>query len=255
MPPGLASLGELGAAVRIKRVSTLWLSAGLFREMVDTESASLRGLRQLLAGGDILSVPHVEKALRDLPDCRLINGYGPTEGTTFTCCYTVRRDEPLGTSVPIGRPIANSRVFILDRNRAPAPIGVPGELYIGGDGLARDYLRRPELTAERFIPSPFGEDGEERLYRTGDRSRYRADGTIEFLGASTTRSRSAAFAWSREKSSRLSFRTLPCGSCCRRAGASVRRPAAHRIPSPGSGGTEERPGAEGLPQAESAPTS
>ncbi len=182
MPPGLASLGELGAAVRLKRVSTLWLSAGLFREMVDTESASLRGLRQLLAGGDILSVPHVEKALRDLPDCRLINGYGPTEGTTFTCCYTVRRDEPLGTSVPIGRPIANSRVFILDRNRAPAPIGVPGELYIGGDGLARDYLRRPELTAERFIPSPFGEDGEERLYRTGDRARYRADGTIEFLG-------------------------------------------------------------------------
>ncbi len=181
MPPGLPSLGELGAAVRLNRVSTLWLAAGLFREMIETESPSLRGLRQLLAGGDVLSVPHVEKALRDLPGCRLINGYGPTESTTFACCYTVRRDEPLGASVPIGRPIANTRVFILDRNRTPVPIGVPGELYIGGDGLARDYFRRPELTAEKFIPSPFGK-GDERLYRTGDRARYMADGTIEFLG-------------------------------------------------------------------------
>ena len=182
MPPGLRSAGELGAAVRRNRVTTLWLAAGLFREMLETESQSLRGLRQLLAGGDVLSLPHVEKVLRDLPDCRLINGYGPTESTTFACCYTVRRDEPLGTSVPIGRPIANTRVFILDRNRIPVPIGVPGELYIGGDGLARGYFGRPELTAARFVPSLFGKDGEERHYRTGDRARYRADGRIEFLG-------------------------------------------------------------------------
>jgi aspartate racemase len=182
MPPGFLSLEELGAAIKRHKVSTLWLTAGLFHQMVETQIDGLRGVRQLLAGGDVLSVPHVERVLRELPDCRLINGYGPTENTTFTCCHTVRRDEPLGASVPIGRPIANTRVFILDDWRQPVPIGVPGELYIGGDGLARDYYRRPELTAQRFLPNPFGGEGEKRLYRTGDRARFRADGTIEFLG-------------------------------------------------------------------------
>ena len=182
MPPGLPSLDELGIALERYRVSTLWLTAGLFHQMVDSQIESLRGVRQLLAGGDVLSVPHVEKALRELPDCRLINGYGPTENTTFTCCHALRRDQPLGGSVSIGRPIANTCVFILDRNRQPVPIGVPGELYIGGDGLARDYFRCPELTAEKFVVDPLGGDREKRLYRSGDRARYRPDGTIEFLG-------------------------------------------------------------------------
>jgi aspartate racemase len=182
MPPGLASLEELGAAIKRHKVSTLWLTAGLFHQMVETQIDGLRGVRQLLAGGDVLSVPHVERVLRELPNCRLINGYGPTENTTFTCCHTVRRDETLGASVPIGRPIANTRVFILDHWCQPVPIGVPGELYTGGDGLARDYYRRPELTAQRFLPNPFGGGGDKRLYRTGDRARFRADGTIEFLG-------------------------------------------------------------------------
>ena len=182
MPAGPPSLEELGAALTRYGVSTLWLTAGLFQQMVDTHIGSLRGLRQLLAGGDVLSVPHVEKALRELPECRLINGYGPTENTTFTCCHTVRRDESQGTSVPIGRPIANTRVFILDRNRQPVPIGVTGELYVGGDGLARDYFGRPELTAETFVPDPFGGSPGARLYKTGDLARYRGDGEIEFLG-------------------------------------------------------------------------
>jgi amino acid adenylation domain-containing protein len=182
MPPGLPSLEELASAVKRHGVSTLWLTAGLFHQMVETQIDGLRGVRQLLAGGDVLSTPHVEKALRELPECRLINGYGPTENTTFTCCYTVRRDESLRGGVPIGRPIANTRVFILDRRMHPVPIGVPGELYIGGDGLARDYLRRPDLTAQKFVPNPFATGTPERLYRTGDRTRYRADGTIEFLG-------------------------------------------------------------------------
>ena len=182
MGPGLPSLEELSGALRRYEVTTLWLTAGLFHQMVETQMEGLRGVRQLLAGGDVLSVPHVEKVLRELPDCRLINGYGPTENTTFTCCHTLERDVPLGASVPIGRPIANTQVFILDRKGQPVPVGVPGELYIGGDGLARDYLHSPELTAQKFVPSPFGDDGEKRLYRTGDRTRYRADGTIEFLG-------------------------------------------------------------------------
>ncbi|MGE5275910.1 MAG: amino acid adenylation domain-containing protein, partial [Acidobacteriota bacterium] len=182
MPPGAPSPAAVGEAVERLGVSTLWLTAGLFHRMVETELERLRGVRQLLAGGDVLSVPHVERALRELPHCRLVNGYGPTEGTTFTCCHTVSRDEPVGASVPIGRPVANTRVFVLDRHRQPVPIGVPGELYIGGDGLARDYFHRPELTAERFVPDPFGAGPQDRLYRSGDRVRYRPDGTIEFLG-------------------------------------------------------------------------
>ncbi|MEP6769656.1 MAG: amino acid adenylation domain-containing protein, partial [Acidobacteriota bacterium] len=183
MPPGLPSLEELGEAVRRFEVSTLWLTAGLFHQMVETEISSLRGLKQLLAGGDALSPAHVAKALQELPDCRLVNGYGPTESTTFACCHAFDRNESLAPPIPIGRPIANTRVFILDRNRQPVPIGVAGELYIGGDGLARDYFRQPELTARKFVIAVLpGLDAPERLYATGDRARYRPDGVVEFLG-------------------------------------------------------------------------
>ena len=177
---GKPSLEELAEAIKANGVTTLWLTAGLFHLMVDNHLHDLRGLRQLLAGGDVLSVPHVEKVSRELPNCRLINGYGPTENTTFTCCYTVG-DSSVNGSVPIGRPISNTFVYVLDRFMNPAPIGVPGELYIGGDGLARGYLNRPDLTAERFVPNPFADDGT-RLYRTGDLARYRSNGEIEFLG-------------------------------------------------------------------------
>src|SRR5581483_224947 len=118
----------------------------------------------------------------ELDGCQLINGYGPTETTTFACCWPVTPDGLTGASVPIGRPIANTRVYVLDRQRQPVPIGVPGELYIGGDGVARGYLNRPELTTERFVPDPFGADPGARLYKTGDLVRYRPDGTLEFLG-------------------------------------------------------------------------
>jgi amino acid adenylation domain-containing protein/non-ribosomal peptide synthase protein (TIGR01720 family) len=180
-PPGLLSLAELGAVVAEGGVTTMWLTAGLFHRLVDDGLAALAGLRELLAGGDVLSVPHVERVLRALPGCRLINGYGPTEATTFTCCHAIVRHRPLGASVPIGRPIANTRVWIVDDHGAPAPVGVPGELVIGGPGLARGYWRRPELTAERFV-SGWVQGVPERVYRTGDLTRRLADGTIEFLG-------------------------------------------------------------------------
>ena len=182
MLPGTPSLDELGGAIADYGVTTLWLTAGLFHLMVDTRLKDLRGLRQLLAGGDVLSVVHVERFLEQAPNCRLINGYGPTEGTTFTCCHPISRDRQISESIPIGRPIANTQVYILDEHLQPVPVGVPGGLYIGGDGLARGYFKRPELTRERFLANPFVNDPQARLYKTGDLARYLADGTIEFLG-------------------------------------------------------------------------
>jgi amino acid adenylation domain-containing protein/non-ribosomal peptide synthase protein (TIGR01720 family) len=179
MPAGTPTLDQLGRVIREEKVTTLWLTAGLFSAMVDERLDDLRGLRQLLAGGDVLPVPQVTRFVRAVPGCRLINGYGPTENTTFTCCHLIAERDLTGGAVPIGRPIANTCVYVLDAALQPAPIGVPGELFAGGDGLARGYVGRPELTLEKFGPNPFGPG---RLYRTGDRVRWRADGTIEFLG-------------------------------------------------------------------------
>ncbi|HEX3131877.1 MAG TPA: amino acid adenylation domain-containing protein, partial [Thermoanaerobaculia bacterium] len=178
--PHTPTLEELGREIQRFGVTSLWLTAGLFHPMIEEQAAALRGVRQLIAGGDALSVPHVRKALRELPETRMINGYGPTENTTFTCCHTIR--EPLGGSVPIGRPIAGTRVYILDAAIRPVPPGVPGELCTGGDGLARGYLNRPELTAERFVPDPASGLAGERLYRTGDLARFLPSGAVEFLG-------------------------------------------------------------------------
>src|SRR5262249_16673963 len=153
--------------------------AGLFHQMIDHELESLSGVRQLLAGGDVLSVAHVRKAVKHLGEARVINGYGPTENTTFTCCYPPTGLSAEEQTVPIGRPSSNTQCFILDRYLQPVPIGVRGELFAGGDGLARGYLNDPKLTAEKFIPNPFRPGS--LLYRTGDYGRYRPDGNIEFL--------------------------------------------------------------------------
>ena len=175
------SLQELGQALQRYNVTTLWLTAGLFNLMVDERLEDLRPLRQLLAGGEALSVAHVQRALEALPECKLINGYGPTEATTFACCYPITDSGCIVGSVPIGRPIANTKVFVLDAQQGPVPIGVSGELYIAGDGLARGYLNQPEVTAERFLPDPFSLLPGGRMYRTGDLCRLREDSQIEFL--------------------------------------------------------------------------
>jgi aspartate racemase len=181
-PPHTPSLEELGQALRRNQVTTLWLTSALFQSMVEDHMEALSGVKQLLAGGDVLSVPHVKRVLTELPGCRLTNGYGPTENTTFTCCYQMTSLEQVGDSVSIGRPIANTQVYILDHNLNPVPIGVSGELYIGGEGLARGYFNNSELTAEKFLPNPFGPKPGARLYKTGDLARYLQDGNIEFLG-------------------------------------------------------------------------
>ncbi len=182
-PGRRASLDEIGEAIARHGVTTLWLTAGLFHQMVDERPQALRPLRQLLAGGDVLSPAHVRRALEALPGVALINGYGPTENTTFTACRTlVSADVADGAGpVPIGRPIGGTRVYVLDAALRPVPEGVWGELFAGGDGVARGYLGRPELTAERFLPDPFGPRPGGRLYRTGDLVRWRA-GVLEFLG-------------------------------------------------------------------------
>jgi len=182
MPPAQPSLEDIGRAIRQHGVTTLWLTSGLFNAMVDERLPDLRSLRQLLAGGDVLSVPHVRKALRALTTTRLINGYGPTESTTFACCHTIAPGTASDRPIPIGKPIANTTAYILDAKLQPVPIGVAGELFIGGDGLARGYWRRPELTAEKFISDPFNTEPDARLYQTGDLARWHDDGTIEFLG-------------------------------------------------------------------------
>ena len=184
-PPELPSVQELGAFIRERGVTTAWLTAPLFKQVVDWDVGCLAGVRQLLAGGDVLPVPQVERLLERLaPGARLINGYGPTENTTFTCCHGMERQTPVGRSVPIGRPISNTYVYILDRNLEPVPVGVPGELFIGGDGLSRGYLRRPELDAEKFLADPHRPG--RRLYRTGDVVRWLPGGTIEFFGRRDT---------------------------------------------------------------------
>jgi amino acid adenylation domain-containing protein len=184
MPPEKQSLSDLGTAICQYGVTTLWLTAGLFNVMVEQRVEDLRPLRQLVAGGDALSPSHVRKALENLPGCRLINGYGPTEGTTFTCCHTISAEDAEGSSIPIGRPVANTQVYLLDSENQLVPPGEIGELCIGGDGLARGYLNQPELTAAKFVRHPFRDEPEARIYKTGDLARYRPDGTIEFLGRS-----------------------------------------------------------------------
>jgi aspartate racemase len=181
MPPAkIMSPAEIGRTIQKHRVSVLWLTAGLFHLMVDDEIDRLKGVRRLLAGGDVLSVEHVKKALEFMGEGSIVNGYGPTENTTFTCCHSITRSSVNNRSISIGRPISNTQCFIFDGNLMPVPIGVRGELFIGGDGLGCGYLNDATLTSAKFIPNPIRPHS--LLYRTGDFARFLSNGDIEFLG-------------------------------------------------------------------------
>jgi tyrocidine synthetase III len=169
---------EARRLINSHQITTLWLTSSLFNQLTDLDPGIFEGLRQLLVGGERLSVPHVNKIRTAHPKLEIINGYGPTENTTFTACYPI--DRPFSHDIPIGGPIANTRIYIVDPTDQPLPIGVTGEICISGDGLARGYINNPALTAEKFAPNPF-EPGE-RMYRTGDKGRWLPDGTIGFCG-------------------------------------------------------------------------
>ena len=177
----LLSPAALPARVREGRVTTLFLTTSLFNEVAREAPDTFAGLRDVLLGGEAADPDAVRRVLAGDPPERLTNVYGPTENTTLSTHHAIRAISPDAPSVPIGGPVSNSRAYVLDDRMHPAPPGVPGEVYVGGDGLARGYVGKPGLTAERFVPDPFGGAGE-RLYRTGDRARWLPEGALEFLG-------------------------------------------------------------------------
>ena len=171
----LLSPTALQAHLAKHHVSVLFLTTSLFNRLAHEAPAMFRGLRILVFGGEAADAESVRLVLGNGRPQRLVNGYGPTETTTFAVCHVI--DAAEGASVPIGRPIANTRVFLLDRAMQPVPVGVAGEIHIGGPGVALGYHAAPELTAEKIATTEYG-----RLYRTGDLARWLPDGTIDYLG-------------------------------------------------------------------------
>ncbi|ONI80244.1 hypothetical protein ALI22I_43490 [Saccharothrix sp. ALI-22-I] len=180
-PPGDLDADLLRDLVTRHGLTGLWLTAGLFRAVAQDDPACLAGLREVWTGGDVVPAAAARRVLGACPGIAVVDGYGPTETTTFATAHRMADAADVPDVVPIGRPLDDMRVYVLDEGLSPAPIGVPGELFITGAGLARGYLGRPGLTAERFVPDPFGAPGE-RMYRTGDVVRWRSDGTVEFVG-------------------------------------------------------------------------
>ncbi|OTA16198.1 Amino acid adenylation [Xenorhabdus beddingii] len=165
------------------KITALWLTVGLFNEYLDTLKPLLGQLRYLLIGGDVLDPSKIQRVqLAGSQPAHLINGYGPTETTTFATTYAITSPVNVARSIPIGRPIANTQVYLLDPSGQPVPLGVTGEIHIAGAGVARGYLNHPELTAERFLADPFTSDPDARMYKTGDLGRWLPDGHIEYLG-------------------------------------------------------------------------
>ncbi|MFB2968348.1 amino acid adenylation domain-containing protein [Aerosakkonema sp. BLCC-F183] len=189
----ILSPNELEWQLRQQNISILFLTTALFQQIARSAPQAFGGLRYLLFGGENVDLRWVQKVLKKAAPKHLIHVYGPTENTTFSSYYPVQEIPESTRSIPIGRPIANTQIYLLDAQLQPVPIGVVGELYIGGDGLAREYLHRAELTVDRFISVPNPRNPvsprnrvsvllPSRLYKTGDLARYKPDGNIEFLG-------------------------------------------------------------------------
>ena len=173
---------HFAACIREQEISVLFLTTALFNQLASVVPQALKNLRHLLFGGEAVDPKSVKAVLKNGSPQRLLHVYGPTESTTFSSWYLVQDIPEETTNVPIGRPISNTQIYLLDSKLQPVPVGTPGELYIGGDGLARGYLNARELTEEKFIPNPFEETGSRKLYKSGDLARFLPDGNIEFLG-------------------------------------------------------------------------
>jgi amino acid adenylation domain-containing protein len=180
-PPGAADPGVLTRCIEEYDVTAAWMTAALFTVVAAEYPERLRTLTEIWSGGDVVPASAVALVRAAAPATRIVDGYGPTETTTFVLRFPVDADVDLAAGVPVGRPLANTRVYVLDEALEPVPDGVAGELYVAGAGLARGYLGRTGLTAERFVADPFGPPGS-RMYRTGDVVRWSAGRQIEFVG-------------------------------------------------------------------------
>ena len=180
-PGGHQDTSYLMRLVQEQGITTIHFVASMLQLFLDeADGASCPAVKRVMSSGEALSLELKEKFFTRF-DCELHDLYGPTEASVEVTWWQCRKEDGLRT-VPIGRPIANTRIYILDDEMQPVPVAVPGELYIGGTPVARGYWQRPELTAEKFIPDPFSQAGGERLYRSGDVARYHRDGWIEYLG-------------------------------------------------------------------------
>ncbi|HYP26349.1 MAG TPA: amino acid adenylation domain-containing protein, partial [Blastocatellia bacterium] len=179
--PTALSPADLSRKLKDEKITAMFLTTALFNQVAQAVDGAFSGLRYLLFGGEAVDPQWPGRVLKDGAPKHLLHVYGPTETTTFSSWFLINEIEEGAETIPIGRPIANTKAYVLDSRLEPAPVGVVGEVYIGGAGLARGYLGRPTLTAERFVANPFGEPGE-RMYRTGDLARWREGGDIEFVG-------------------------------------------------------------------------
>lgn len=169
----------LGNYLSKNKITILWLTAPLFNQLSDINPYMFCSVKYLLTGGDVLSPKHINKVMELNPNLKIINGYGPTENTTFSCCFPI--DKQYTHSIPIGFPISGTSCYIVSHAGSLQPIGIPGELWVGGDGVSRGYLNNPELTIEKFTSNPFDQTST-KLYKTGDLVKWNPNGTIDFIG-------------------------------------------------------------------------
>ena len=180
-PGGFRSVDQVEEFLKEHDVLAMSFAAGFFHAIADTDPSILDGLRKVVVGGEALSPAHCARVLERLPELEIVNAYGPTECSVTASCFPVQKTALEDLVVPIGRPVANVAVHVLDGDLNLVPTGVAGEAYIAGDGLTRGFWARPGMTAERFVANPFGPPGS-RMYRTGDVLRRRSDGNLEFVG-------------------------------------------------------------------------
>ncbi len=178
-PEALLAPQEFAAVLRSQGITAMFITTALFNQFAAECPAAFATVKHLLVGGEAMDSKWVAEVFKHGAPHRFLNVYGPTETTTYATWHLIAQAPGVSENIPIGRPIANTEAYVLDQRLNPVPVGVPGELYLGGDGLAQGYLNRPDLNAEKFISNPFREG---RLYRTGDLVRYRPDGNIQFLG-------------------------------------------------------------------------